>query len=801
MPREKQSYVNNPKDSKPHSEAIDIKAIFFKAINAWYLFVIGLMISGVYSWYKVRYSVPVYAVDARLLVKDEYSSWGQEYFLPGMELVSSRNRLINEVGILKSFPLILQTIEELDDFKVFYYRHGNIKVSELYKSSPFKVEIDTLIEESVTSRNYYVKILSDEKFELSGDDSFDNAQEYRFGQPIDLMGNSATVILRRAFNPALDNEMFSFRVNQSRQLAKFFQNTLSVVPENKESSILLLGRRGTQINKEIDFINKLIEVYIRFGLDQSNQIATNTLKFVDEQIEEILDTLIISEMQLQQFKSDINVSRLTLEDQSTMNVLAELEQSKWNRTARIEVFNELLDNLGDEQKINTFVLPAFISENNMLNDNLRELRLVYKEKNDFGFELTKDNDRLLLIEQREKELKRDIVAGLKQTLYLENRELDDVNNQISIIESRLQNIPKAEREYVNIQRKYQLSNDLYTYLLKKRSEAGIARASNISKAQVLDYADNLRIKFVGPSKASMIMMPMTLGFVIPFLLVFLADFFNTKIIDKKDLSNLTSIPVVGTIGHNKYFSNLIVLENPKSVIAEGFRSLRTNISFLTEGKSKYVVSLTSSISGEGKTFCGMNLSLAQAQLGKKTLLVGADLRKPKIYDDFELENKVGLSNYLIKTNTLEEVVQKTKLDNLDVITSGIMPPNPSELLASVRMHDFIEEVKKVYDVIIIDTPPVGLVTDALLINKFVDVSLYLVRQGFTTKSQLMAINDYYEKGSIQHIGIVVNDVKQRKIGYGGYYGYGYGYGYYSSYYGEDKKRDSWLDKIRNIRIG
>lgn len=269
--------------------------------------------------------------------------------------------------------------------------------------------------------------------------------------------------------------------------------------------------------------------------------------------------------------------------------------------------------------------------------------------------------------------------------------------------------------------------------------------------------------------------------------------------EKGDVESITSIPIIGTVGHVQTDSNLVILNQPKSIVSESFRAIRTNINYLTKEKKSFTVLITSSISGEGKTFCSINLASAYSLTGKKTLLIGGDLRKPKIFDDFGLKNALGLSSFLIGKNSLAEVTQATQKENLFLISSGPVPPNPSELIETDKMLALFEEAKKIYDVIIIDTPPIGLVTDALILTKYADVNLYVIRQHYTRKSQLELINQLYSDKKIVDLGIIVNDLKEQKIGYkyGYSYGYGYGYGYGGGYYVEDFKKKSKLTKAFN----
>jgi capsular exopolysaccharide synthesis family protein len=329
---------------------------------------------------------------------------------------------------------------------------------------------------------------------------------------------------------------------------------------------------------------------------------------------------------------------------------------------------------------------------------------IYEE----SFQLTEGSEPL---ERQKTELQNQKEALIKIAEANRNQVndlIDSLKREIRKEESKVLQIPSEQREYFNLRRENKLLNDLYTFLLNKRSEAGIAKASNLPKAQILDYADQYRVAYVGPHASNIYTTALLLGLTIPLAIILAIYLLNNKIVDPSDLEKITTIPLLGSVGYRKDLdSNLVVTGNLKSQMAEAYRSIRTNLNFMTEGKEKVKILVTSSMSGEGKTFTSINLAAIYAASGKKTVILGADLRKPKIYQDFGLTNAVGLSTYLINKGNLTEVVQQTKVPHLDLISSGPVPPNPAELIESNRMEELMQKLEKVYDVIIIDSPPLG----------------------------------------------------------------------------------------------
>jgi capsular exopolysaccharide synthesis family protein len=353
---------------------------------------------------------------------------------------------------------------------------------------------------------------------------------------------------------------------------------------------------------------------------------------------------------------------------------------------------------------------------------------------------------------------------------------------------------------INIQRKFDINNTVYTFLLEKRAEAGIAQASNVPDNRIIDeagYFSSIRIK---PRESRNRMLAILLGILIPLISIIAIDYLNNKIIDKKDIERGTRTPIIGAISHNSLKTEMPVVRNSGSTLAESFRSVRTNLKYFIKEIKNPVISVSSTITAEGKTFISANLAAIVSMTGKKVLLIGLDLRKPRIHKIFGVVNEKGISNYLIGEEKFEDVVIKTEVENLWYAPSGPIPPNPAELIDSYAMTEFIKMAKERFDFIVIDTPPVAIVTDALLISSITDFYLFVVRQRYSSKNTLELVQELYENQNINKIGIVINDISlSGYYGYGlryGYslgYGYNYGYNYYNQYgkYGYAKSADGY----------
>jgi tyrosine-protein kinase Etk/Wzc len=355
------------------------------------------------------------------------------------------------------------------------------------------------------------------------------------------------------------------------------------------------------------------------------------------------------------------------------------------------------------------------------------------------------------------------------------------------------------RNYLEIERRFNVVNGIYSFLLQKRSEASIVSASNVANSEVVDPAVAPANPFF-PNYQLNYLVGGALGLIIPFLFIVIRELTFNRIETRGQLERITSIPIIGVIGHNEQSSNLAIMDKPKSIIAETFRSLRSNLQYFSTEKELQTILVTSGSSGEGKSFCSINLASIMAISGKKTILLGLDLRKPKLYDDFGLTNDLGVSNYLGGFVEMKDIIIHSDYNNLDLIFSGPVPPNPAELLMGTKMDALMSFLKETYDIIIIDTPPIGVVSDTFGLLKYSDINLYLVRHLYTEQDAIKPLNDYRERGMVQNIAIILNDFKSRTgYGYGYNYGYGYGYGYGNKYGGgyydenvkKQSKRFSW----------
>ena len=479
------------------------------------------------------------------------------------------------------------------------------------------------------------------------------------------------------------------------------------------------------------------------------------------------------------------------------NLLFQYGNSKDEVERKISYLNTLKNYLKSSVDFSKLPAPtvAGIEEQN-LNFNVSKLIALSIERS----ELTYSVKGAVYYERIDNE-----ISSVKKVL-LENAnsyknalmfDLNLANQKIGKIENEISQLPENKQEWLKLSRKYNLSDNIYNTFLQKRSEASIVKAANLPDIVSIDPAKDVGGGLLGPKTSVNYVLAFFMGLIIPLILVFFIFFISNSVQNIEDISAQTQLPLIGIVGLKYSESNLSVFERPKSALSESFRAIRSSLQYLYKKQNvdgSKTLMLTSSVSGEGKTFCSLNIATVFALSEKKTIILGLDLRKPKIFDDFNIKNEVGAVNYLIGERKLEDVIQKTHVPYLDVITSGPIPPNPSELILGDSMREMIAQLKKTYDYIVLDTPPVGLVSDALELSQFCDVTLYVVRQNFTKKEMLTLLNNRTKRGELNNVSIIFNGYENKAkygVGYGyGYgYGYSYGYGYGSGYHEEEEPRE------------
>ena len=769
---------------KSAEDFISIKSIFFLIYSNWYWFLLSISLSLLISILINRYSVEKYSNSTTIQIK--YQS---DNLLPFSEFLQDGTNnysqsFNDEILKLKSYPIVYKTVQSLN-LNIQYFIEGDIKTSETYDWKPIEFKPYNLNDSYGLS--FSVNVIDKYRFSLKSD--FIESKEYLFDEKIFFNSGFFTISLNQDFN--IDNGIIPVtrvKFNNPHVTTKKYLSLIKTKPIEKGASVLEISIIGEDFKKETAFLNELTKTYINNNLEVKNSVSEQTIKFIDYQIQEIRDTLDLLESKLQIFKTENSISISSNEAKDYYKEIQDLQQQKSKIIIEQKYFNYLLSYLDNNTDYIDIIVPISYGINNeVLTDLTKRLTNFQLERNLLA---SQNNIIAKNLQDKINELKISIKNSIANSLNANEIVLNDINTRLSISQDLLKSLPSVEREMVNINRHYNLSENIYLYLLQKRAEYGILGASNSSDAKVIEPAILQSGFLISPNRDKITLICLVIGFLLPVIIINSIIFFNDKILTIDDVIKHSNIPFLGSIAKNENSNDLIVNAKPKSSITESFRSIRSNIEFLISRKSECkTILFTSSISGEGKTFCAKNMATIYAMAGKRSVLIGADLRKPKMYLTFTDENEFGLSSYLIGKSTYNDVIEESDIDNLYFIKSGPPPPNPAELLDREEMNHLIEKLKKDFDYILIDTPPVCLVSDPISLMEKVDLNIYIIRQNYTHSNYLNYVNDLHESKKIKNLSILLNSTTF-DLGFGlsyyNYHAYDYGYNYAnnSSYYSE-----------------
>ena len=546
---------------------------------------------------------------------------------------------------------------------------------------------------------------------------------------------------------------------------------LKVERESKTGTSIRISLEGTNKKMDIEFLNKLAEIFLNNSLDKKNLEAIRTVQFIDDQLIGISDSLVITENKLQSFRSKNRVMNLSAQGQVIIDQSMSLENQKARLGIEANYYDYLAEYLAKDNVGQVPVAPATMGITDpgltKLVADLAELQGQFYSKS-LG-EKNPLQSQLAQKVRNTKESLKEILNGVKRS---NNLAMNEISAQIRTINAQATALPMTERQLLGIERKYKLNDQLYTFLLEKRAGAQIQKASNMPDNEIIDVsnADKVPVK---PKKQIIFLIALVGGICFPLFWILILDIFNTKVKGDEDIKRIEDIPIAGHIPHSLIKKNMVVFEEPDSRVAEAFRLLRSRMQFFTKEANSPIILITSTMPSEGKTFTAINLASVYSLIGKKTVIVGFDLRKPKIFNDFGIDNTHGISSWLIGKDSLEDIIKPTRFNNLSVISSGPIPPNPSELIASKKTEELLMLLKKKYEYIIIDSAPIGTVSDTFHISTFADACLLVVRQKVTLKYMLEETIKELRISDIKGLSVIMNDYgpEYNRYGYGGKYSY------------------------------
>lgn len=762
---------------------INIKEILNKLIDKWPWFIISIFLCILIAFFYTKYTSPLYQINAKVLVNDDEKGGGLSGKSSGLMdlggLIGAKNSVDNEAEILKTRFLMEQVVRQMQ-LNIVYSKKQNLVSRELYHT-PFKLNILKGMD-TITTTKFEVKKINNNRLKISTK-KFE--KEIAWNEPFSVNG-VGTIQLENNQIGQMDDGEYYVSVSSIDERVAILMKQLSVSVTNKQVSILDLGLSYPLPDKGEDILKTLISKYTEANLSDKNAIADSTYKFIGERLNLIASELGDVENQEEEFKQNNKLADMSEQGKLLVQNTSEFSTELAKAETQVSILSDLENYLKDETK-NKRVFPAALLPQDMVFSGLMgqyNALLIERDKQLLG--LTEESPFIKNIDNQIAGLRSGILSNIQSTknTYVVTR--DKLRNQLSKSENQISGVPKIEKNYLKLVRKKGIKQELYIFLMQKAEETAISKTSNISVAKTID-PPKAQVMPISPRKNIIYLAGLIAGLVLPIIIIFAVDLLNTGIATKEEITKLTRVPVIGEISHNTSNDNLIVANQGRSAISEQFRALRTNLSFYLKTAEEKVILLTSSMSGEGKSFTAINLGNILALAGKRVLLMELDLRKPGLSAKLGLSNDIGFSNYTISPDIkITDIIKPLSINkNMFIISSGPLPPNPAETLLSENTPQLIEELKKQFDYIIMDAPPVGIITDAQLLSVYADVTLYLVRQKVTQKAQLAIVEELYTNGKMKNIGIVVNDIISK------YYGYGYGYGTY----GEKTDKSIW-QKIR-----
>ena len=786
----------NGKHMEQSEEQVNIQEIFFRYLIHWPWFVVSVIVCVACAWGYLRLTTPVYNITATVLIKDEKKGGGasmsSELEKMGLDgFVSSSNNVDNEIEVLRSKSLAREVVNNLGLF-VTYMDEDRFPKRDLYRTSPVLVsltpqEADKLPQTMEVGMSLQPVGTMDVQIRVGKKEYRKRFEKLPAVFPTDegtvaFFANNDTLSPIRPESVIKERHITAY-INRPFAVAKKYADFLSIVPTSKATSVVTVSLKNSNTQRGKDYIDKLLEMYNINANNDKNEVAQKTAEFIDERIGIISKELGSTEQDLENFKRSAGITDLSSEAQIALTGNAEYEKKRVENQTQINLVMDLQRYLqGTEYEVlpsnvglqDAGVAGAIDRYNEMVSERNRLLRTS-----------TESNPAIVNLNASIRAMRGNIQTTLDATLKGLEITKTDLVREAGRYSRRISDAPTQERQFVSIARQQEIKSGLYLMLLQKREENAIVLAAIANNAKIIDeaQADGAPIS---PKRMMIYLAALVFGIGIPVGIIYLIGLTKFKVEGRADVEKLTSLPVIGDVPlADEKTGSIAVFENQNNLMSETFRNVRTNLQFMLEN-GKNVILVTSTISGEGKSFISANLAISLSLLGKKVVIVGLDIRKPGLNTVFNIPKKDhGITQFLTNPAiNLMDLVQPSDINkNLYILPGGTVPPNPTELLARDGLEKAVETLKKNFDYVILDTAPVGMVTDTLLIGRVVDLSVYVCRADYTRKAEFALINELAENNKLPNLCIAINglDLQKKK------YGYYYGYGKYGKYYGYGKR--------------
>ncbi|MBV9963266.1 MAG: polysaccharide biosynthesis tyrosine autokinase [Parafilimonas sp.] len=765
---------------------VDIKFIVAKVLGNWYWYVVSLVLFAIVGVLLELFVSPHYTVTGRVLVAG-YNAQGKSITGTDESTVLSQlgnmfsvpNSVNNEMEIIHSRTLVERTVRDLQ-LNVTYWGQGPIRYDETYKASPFFIK-ELSLKNITDPIEYDVRVVDGGNKVHFEDEDSDSSFTLSFGDTIHTWYGSWVLERNPDVTEKNPKHALGMIINSYAATIYNYMENITAATTNEYVNIIDLSIGGITPEKNEDILKHLIGLYIQSDIEDHNRVADSTIAFIDSRLIGVSEDLSTVDKNIESFKKTNKLTDLTNDANELLQTSTTVNQSMADKQVQYRVVDDLEKYLEDEHN-NTRVMPttapiqdpAFVQTLDKYN-SLELQRQTYLQTS------TEENPNVKSLDIQLSQLRGDLLSMMRTYKKGLNTEQSDLESRNAQMQGSIQKVPTQQRIFLDFTRRQNVLEGLYTYLLQTREQTAISKTNSIMPIRVIDEPIRAPLPYF-PNIIIIVIGIIFLTLLVPSVWIFMRELLNRRVITTDDINNFTNVPVVAGISHTKGKQRLIAKDS-NTEIAEQFRTLRTNLNFLIPDANEKVIMTTSSMGGEGKSFIAMNLAYVLALSGKRTVLMEMDLRKPKISSALHIDNVNGFSDYIVSDMKTKDLVKQTNLDpNLYIINSGTIPPNPAELLTREKVAQLFAQLRNEFDYIVIDSPAVGLVADSLLLGKYADMVLYVVRQRITFKKQINIVQGLANERKFKRLDVIFNDIKSLPG-----YGYGYGYQHGSGYYSTDRR--------------
>ncbi|MEQ8219788.1 MAG: polysaccharide biosynthesis tyrosine autokinase [Arenibacter sp.] len=769
-----------------------LKDIIINYTKHWKWFVLSVLVALAIAFVKLRYSIPEYAAEAKIQILDDENSTSELSTFQDLGVMpGGANKVEDEIEIINSRSNFIEVVKKLG-LNVKITALGKILDSEIYQNPPFKVNF--IAKDSVVNSanfSFYLTLSNATTFGYSQEEDMP-LMPFAFGKNISTPIGDIVITPNVRDIDNYKDRRYKVSVTPVVMVAQQYQRKVMVSPAAEYSNILNISLNDPIQKKANDIINTLVDTYNNNAIADRKAIADKTSEFINDRITDIYSNLSVQDQNEEDYKAGRGITDIASQSSVNLTVSASSQQELQNTSLQLDIASSMKDLVENQEGYEILPSNVGLSDPTIANTTARYNELV-AERNRLLKSSNEKNPIIVNLDQQLEGLKRSMQSSLGSMTNNLGLQVNSLSSQLSKVNSRLYAAPKNQRALRDIGRKQETTESLYLYLLQKREESQISFASAKPKSKIIDQSYSVSPMPVSPNKKIVYMAFFLIGLFLPFSVIYANDLLDNKVHSKTTLEKLIKdIPVLGELPKLGKKEAKLVGKDDRSILAESLRIIRTNLDYMIKSKSDSgkgnLIYITSSVPGEGKTFLSSNLSMIFASTNKKVLLIGADIRNPKLYSFFKNKNidelggstrnrDTGLTEYLYdKDLNIKEITHSMLVhsNTIDVIYSGKIPPNPAELLMSSRMKELLEEVSGKYDYVVVDTAPLMVVTDTLLITEYADHIIYVTKAGVTEKKVLDFPVRLKQEGKLNGLSFVVNNVKVSNLGYGGSYGYGYG---------------------------